>query len=187
MLCKVCKDGLEGMWDPSRSKRLALLKDFIPYYYDLDNEDNNDNDDDDDDKGLHDSGKHALFVAPGRHVLDAHTDTRYFDRSTRTYDLTQANEYVYGHHKDRASFLASKREGCALCSEFSYTDSYDNPKLQNLGYYSVFHITLDQEGTIDKPVMWWLSGQSSTGHELVPHGKTHLSIIPGWLGFSTYL
>lgn len=29
MLCKVCKDGLEGMWDPCRSKRLALLKDFI--------------------------------------------------------------------------------------------------------------------------------------------------------------
>ncbi|KDN69744.1 putative heterokaryon incompatibility protein [Colletotrichum sublineola] len=28
MLCKVCKDGLEGMWDPNRSKRLALLKDF---------------------------------------------------------------------------------------------------------------------------------------------------------------
>lgn len=28
MLCNVCKDGLEGIWDPSRSKRLALLRDF---------------------------------------------------------------------------------------------------------------------------------------------------------------
>lgn len=29
MLCNVCKDGLEGMWDPSRSKRFALFKDFM--------------------------------------------------------------------------------------------------------------------------------------------------------------
>lgn len=29
MLCKVCKEGLEGIWDPSRSSRLALLKDYF--------------------------------------------------------------------------------------------------------------------------------------------------------------
>lgn len=29
MICSVCKNGLEGMWDPSRSRRLALLKDFL--------------------------------------------------------------------------------------------------------------------------------------------------------------
>lgn len=28
MICNVCKDGLEGMWDPSRSNRLCLLTDF---------------------------------------------------------------------------------------------------------------------------------------------------------------
>lgn len=29
MICNVCKDGIEGIWDPSRSKRLALLTDFL--------------------------------------------------------------------------------------------------------------------------------------------------------------
>ncbi|KAI1451681.1 HET-domain-containing protein [Annulohypoxylon moriforme] len=28
MLCDVCRMGLEGIWDPSRSKRIGLLKDF---------------------------------------------------------------------------------------------------------------------------------------------------------------
>lgn len=40
MLCDVCKDGLEGMWDPSRSTRLALLKDFMDDKGDYDFEGN---------------------------------------------------------------------------------------------------------------------------------------------------
>lgn len=134
MLCNVCKDGLEGMWDPSRSKRLALLKDFMASYHD----DDNDN-------------------APGLH-------------RTSTGDLTHhgANEYVYGHHKDRASFLASMREGCAMCNRFRYPTSDINPKLQKLGYFSVFHVTLDQERTVDEPIMVVKVGNSSGGFGFVP-------------------
>lgn len=54
MLCNVCKDGLEGMWDPSRSKRLGLLKDFLDDNSDVDNDDNSD----DNNRGLHNSCKH---------------------------------------------------------------------------------------------------------------------------------
>lgn len=60
MLCNVCKDGLEGMWDPSRSKRLALLEDFLNDHRNLNNED----DSDDDNKSSHDSGKHEQFLGP---------------------------------------------------------------------------------------------------------------------------
>lgn len=28
MLCDVCREGLEGIWDPENSRRLGLLKDF---------------------------------------------------------------------------------------------------------------------------------------------------------------
>lgn len=51
MLCNVCKDGLEGMWDPSRSKRLALLTDF------LGNKSN-------DALNSHDGGKDEHFLRP---------------------------------------------------------------------------------------------------------------------------
>lgn len=55
MLCNVCKDGLEGMWDPSRSKRLALLKDFMANYHD---------DDNDDAPGLHRTSQSKTFLPP---------------------------------------------------------------------------------------------------------------------------
>lgn len=55
MLCDVCKDGLEGMWDPRRSKRLALLRDFL---------DNDDDDDKEDTLGSHDAGKYKHFLRP---------------------------------------------------------------------------------------------------------------------------
>lgn len=106
--------------------------------------------------------------------------TKYFNESIGTGDLTHhgANEYVYGHHKDRASFLASMREGCAMCNRFRYPTSDINPKLQKLGYFSVFHVTLDQERTVDEPIMVVKVGNSSGGFGFVPFGKTCLAIIP---------
>lgn len=28
MICTVCREGLEGIWDPARTKRVGLLRDF---------------------------------------------------------------------------------------------------------------------------------------------------------------
>lgn len=105
--------------------------------------------------------------------------TKYFNDSIGTDYLTRfgASKYVYGHHKDRASFLASIREGCAMCNRFRHLDG-DNPKLQNLGYFSVFYLMLDQECTVDEPTMFVEVGNSSGGFEFVPLGKPHLTIIP---------
>lgn len=170
MLCKVCKDGLEGMWSPGRSKRLALLKDFLTNYHDGDN---------DDVPGLQSASKYKTVLLPLR--FRGSMVTKYFNESIGAGDdLTRhgALEYVYGHHKDRASFLASKREGCAMCNRFRCPTGDENPKLQNLGYYSVFHVTLDQERRVDEPVMFVNVGNSSGGFEFVPFGKTHLAIKP---------
>lgn len=28
MLCSVCREGLEGIWDPAKTKRIGLIRDF---------------------------------------------------------------------------------------------------------------------------------------------------------------
>lgn len=107
--------------------------------------------------------------------------TKYFNESIGTDDVMRhgASEYAFGHHKDRASFLASMREGCAMCSRFRWPTSDVKPELREHGYYSVFYVKLDQERNIDEPTMFVRVGDESGGFEFVPYGKTHSAIIPG--------
>ncbi|KAK0384150.1 hypothetical protein NLU13_8239 [Sarocladium strictum] len=138
MLCSVCKDGLEGMWDPSRSKRLILFKDFRP--------------------GVSRDTEQSL---DRRHASSANDFSRY-----------KVGEYVYGHHKSKASFLASIRKGCAMCNRFSLLRSDgNNSRLKSLGYFSVFYVSLDQERSVDGHFMIVVQVENIQGSfDLVPLG-----------------
>ncbi|KAK1985719.1 heterokaryon incompatibility protein-domain-containing protein [Colletotrichum cereale] len=96
--------------------------------------------------------------------------TIHLNGSVGINDLTRygASEYVYGHHKDKASFLASMREGCAMCNRFRMHFDY-NSKLQSLGYFSVFHVALNLEHAADikRFVMFVRVGNSSGGFDFV--------------------
>lgn len=112
-------------------------------------------------------------------------------QSLGTDDLTRhgAFDYVYGHHKDRASFLASIQEGCAMCHQLRRRSPAliddENPQLQTLGYFSVFYLELESQGLhANKPMMTVEVRNSRGGVEFrggswfFPVGKTPLGIIP---------
>lgn len=144
MLCRVCIDGLEGMWDPSRSKRLALAKDF----------------DNTEDSRLQDS---ELQVLTSVNVVQVNHP-----------GSMRPDQYVFGHHKTKESFDASIQEGCAMCNRFR-GDGAPNPKIQELGYFSVFLVRLPQgKETTPKPLMHVYIGQSSGGFGFVPVGGMNL-------------
>lgn len=89
-----------------------------------------------------------------------------------------ANEHVYGHHKHRASLLASIREGCAICHSFRQYLDGENPELKNFGYFSVFRVELDRECSVDRPMMRVDFANAAYGFEFFPLGKTRFAIIP---------
>lgn len=102
---------------------------------------------------------------------------------------TTFSDYVYGHHKDRASYLASTKEGCALCNRMKPPPlaliGDDNSTLHSRGYFSVFYLKFRQERDPNKPVMMVEARNSRgdfqyvAGQDLVPLGKTPLGIILG--------
>lgn len=79
-----------------------------------------------------------------------------------------------------------------MCNRFRYPTSDINPKLQKLGYFSVFHVTLDQERNVDEPTMFVNVGNSTGEFEFIPFefvlfGKTFLETIPRQPGRSMFL
>lgn len=157
MICDVCKDGLEGMWDPSRSKRLALLEDFLAI-------------------------ERSAVIPPSQceHFLRPYR-VECFRDSTADWMQHAANVYVYRHHKHRASLLASIREGCGICSSLRDYINQENPKLKNLDCFSVFHVEPGE------PRMWVHLGYGQYLFRFLPLGKTYLVIIPRKQKASTYL
>ncbi|KAK1993451.1 HET-domain-containing protein [Colletotrichum falcatum] len=140
MLCKVCKDGIEGVWDPNRSKRVALVKDF------------------DDDMG------------PDSEDGDG-TPTNGTSKGPDLPMGLSPDQYVYGLHKDMASLNASIQQGCAMCNRFAYPfASRPNPWLKELGYLSVFRVSLDREGSPPKPAMFVAIGDFLGQFGFVPSG-----------------
>ncbi|PFH58308.1 hypothetical protein XA68_13889 [Ophiocordyceps unilateralis] len=132
MLCKVCIDGLEGMWDPSRSKRLARSQDFI--------------------KKLHprDDGTPS-------DVTEQVSNSGHPSTDAPDLDSLGPNEIVYGHHKAIDSYITSMEEGCTFCNYLA--TMYDcedtgNSVIEVLGYYSVFTFILLKSGeSVEEPLV----------------------------------
>lgn len=92
--------------------------------------------------------------------------------SANDFSRYKVGEYVYGHHKSKASFLASIRKGCAMCNRFSLLRSDgNNSRLKSLGYFSVFYVSLDQERSVDRHFMIVVQVENIQGRfDLVPLG-----------------
>ena len=94
------------------------------------------------------------------------------DQSAGANDVSryEVGEYVYGHHKTKASFLASIRKGCAMCNRFSPLQSDGNSsRLESLGYFSVFYVSFDQQRSVDAPFIMFVEvEESSGGFKFVP-------------------
>ena len=114
MLCNVCKDGLEGMWDPASSKRLGLEREFKKEYL----------------------GRRAEVAeqtpqgGPQVHSLDK-------------AERQEFENYIYGHHVDETSLLRSRQEGCVVCYLFA-PPSVVKKKIEKLDYISVFSVSLKE-------------------------------------------
>lgn len=50
-------------------------------------------------------------------------------------------QFVYGHHKDEASWQASKDDGCVICCDFTHWLGDINEHIARLGYYSIFYLS----------------------------------------------
>lgn len=100
--------------------------------------------------------------------------TNLLDESVGTDDLTRygASEYVYGHHRDKSSFLVSMREGCAMCNRLSGPEfEGNNYKLQSLGYFSVFYVRINRDLPLQKNFAMYVEvGNCSRGSHFVPLG-----------------
>jgi hypothetical protein len=96
------------------------------------------------------------------------------DQSAGSNDSScyEFSKYVYGHHKSKASFLASIRKGCAMCNRFSPLQfDGNNSRLESLGYFSVFYVSLDQEHPVDAQFIMFVEvEESSGGFDFVPLG-----------------
>lgn len=163
MICSVCKDGLEGMWDPSRSERLSLLQDFLAM-----------------------GGTTVVSPSQREHFLppycvECFMAMGYFKDSTADLMHHVADVYVYRHHKHRDSLLASIREGCGICSSLRDYIHKEDRQLENLDCFSVFHVEPGE------PRMWVRMGYSEYLFRFLPLGKTYLAITPRKLEGSTYL
>lgn len=67
-----------------------------------------------------------------------------------------------------------------MCSRFRPGQGLgagDNPKIQELGYFSVFYIIINSEATVTKPVMMVDVENSCGGFDFVPYGGKTASFI----------
>ncbi|KAI1801335.1 HET-domain-containing protein [Daldinia bambusicola] len=140
MLCDVCREGLEGIWDPDNRKRLGLLKDFP-----------------------------ELLECCFPDVEDGN-----YDQELSELELRGVEQYIFGHHVNYDSLVRSQELGCVVCTVFDqFHDGDDvNPALADLGYYSVFQVTLPRSNR-PRPEMVVLSGETLEAfrHEMIPHDE----------------
>lgn len=101
----------------------------------------------------------------------------YFNDSIADLMRHVAREYVYGHHKDKVSLLASIREGCIICNILSCPAGKEYP---HLGYFSVFYMTSEPQSTGDELhiTMWIHVGSDEKRFLFSALGKRHFAIIP---------
>ncbi|KAI1381211.1 HET-domain-containing protein [Hypoxylon crocopeplum] len=78
------------------------------------------------------------------HITATQVSTCCYDRLD---DLPVQKEfrYVYGHHLDEESFTRSARQGCVMCSDFSFNDEQDDQtnRPRSFGFFTVFWISYE--------------------------------------------
>ncbi|KAF5488008.1 hypothetical protein CGCF413_v012092 [Colletotrichum fructicola] len=118
MLCDVCKDGIEGIWDPSRTKRVGKLEEF-------------------------EAQRRSRLDEP-RDGFAEYWSSLSEDRDN--FGDLEPNECLFIHHKTAASFMASVHEGCAMCNDsrvlFDIPNSPQEQEEYSRCYFSVFSIDI---------------------------------------------
>ncbi|GAO18944.1 hypothetical protein UVI_02059260 [Ustilaginoidea virens] len=139
MLCNVCCEGLQGIWDPLKTKRVCLVREFI----DLDVPDDEEND------------KFVIRV-------DTYKTVEPYDP-----DLRLPQNFIFGHHLTEESFNQSVRDGCVMCHSFAawrgMPKPEPDPKITALGYYSLFSVEFQAY-----PTMFLYVNDSRGGFDLTP-------------------
>ncbi|KAF4827599.1 hypothetical protein CGCTS75_v008134 [Colletotrichum tropicale] len=122
MLCDVCKEGIEGIWDPSRTKRVGKFEELEAQ------------------RGSSDEPRDGF----AKYWSSLPEDRDNFA------DL-DPSECLFIHHKTAASFMASVHDGCAVCNDFYRWSNIDIPSSlqeeeEDSGcYFSVFSMEIDWE------------------------------------------
>lgn len=94
MLCDVCKDSLEGMWDPLRTKRLELRENFS-IFKDLE----------DSSRSLEESSVSEVEKEVERYVFGHHETRNSFLRS-RAAGCVQCSRYPSDHHRGKLGYFS---------------------------------------------------------------------------------
>lgn len=150
MLCDICLQGLEGIWDPSKSKRLGATAEVF---------------------GASEDAFDPANLPPG---------VRIEKNERITAQKLEPELYVFGHHIDLESFKRSIRRGCVMCNRFQLlvegVNVEENPKLTSLGYFSVFTVSL----TTSRRLMTVRYGDVIGGFEIEPYTGMNPLVFPSF-------
>ena len=88
MLCNVCRGGLQGIWDPTRTKRICRLDEWFA--------------DRQDDLPMESNPRIGLVIEKREVAVPRRPDG--------------PESFIFGHHVTEASFLQSVEDGCVMNS-----------------------------------------------------------------------
>jgi hypothetical protein len=139
MLCKTCREGLQGIWDPSKTKRVCRIDEF--------------------------QGDKLPFQESDVTTMPHLTVETYLTVERYDPEFRHPEHYMFGHHLTQESFEQSVRDGCVMCDalkpRYEEREANPNQKITALGYYSLFSI-----GFEDCPIMFIYVDDSQGGFEL---------------------
>lgn len=149
MLCNVCRDGLEGIWDPSKTKRVCSWEEW---------------------------SRNEADAAESQEEAETGTfnpQTPWISTSdsiTVPLEALEPQKCMFGHHVTKESFLQAFKDGCVMCNRFD-RDGSRNPKIEQRGYYSLFSVHLQ----VNEVVMYMYVNNYQGGFSLFPYVGMSLS------------
>lgn len=171
MLCDVCREGLEGIWDPENSRRLGLLKYFPDILEFLFREVEDGNYDE-----VLSECKYLGVEVNWSIELGVTLQSAFANFSQGKLKLQEEERYVFGHHVNYDSLVKSKELGCVVCNIFDESNDHDdiNATFAERGYYSVFQVILPRSN-MPNPVMAIYTGETvqEIPHTMIAHDGTN--------------
>lgn len=142
MLCNVCRNGLEGIWDSSKTKRVCSWDEWS--------------------RDEADAAESQEEAETGTlHPQTAWISTS--DSIAVPLEDLEPQKCMFGHHVTEESFLQAIKDGCVMCNRFDYKGPR-NLKIEQHGYYSLFSVKLQ----VNKAVMYMYVNNSEGGFSLFP-------------------